>query len=58
MMMVAFTGAVTTYAQFIFDYWKMIGINLATNIQTTWTNIKGNVSTILTWYRTIYSNGR
>lgn len=44
----AFTGAVTSYAQFIFDFWSSIGTNLVTNIKTTWSNISGNVNTILT----------
>lgn len=43
----AFTGAVVTYGQFLWDYWSMIGTNLVTNIQTTWTNISTNVGTIL-----------
>jgi len=43
----AFAGAVVTYGQFIWDYWTMIGTNLVTNIQTTWTNISTNVGVIL-----------
>lgn len=43
----AFAGAVVTYGQFIWDYWSMIGTNLVTNIQTTWSNISTNVGVIL-----------
>lgn len=44
----AFAGAVTTYGQFVFDYWSTLGINLWQNIQMTWSNIEGNLSTTLT----------
>lgn len=44
----AFAGAVTTYGQFLFDYWSTLGINLWQNLQTTWSNIELDVTTILT----------
>lgn len=44
----AFAGAVTTYGQFVFDYWSTLGLNLWQNLQMTWSNIEGNVSTMLT----------
>lgn len=43
----AFAGAVTTYGQFIWDYWSTLGISLLENITMTWGNIVGNVSTYL-----------
>lgn len=51
----AFAGAVVTYGQFIWDYWAMIGTNLMTNIQTTWTNISTNVGTILNNMSTLWT---
>lgn len=44
----AFTDAMVTYGQYIWDYWSTIGTNLYTNITTTWTNISTNVGTTLT----------
>lgn len=43
----AFAGAVTSYGQFIWDYWSQMGVTLQENIGITWGNIEGNVSTIL-----------
>lgn len=43
----SFVGAVTTYGQFLWDYWSTIGLNLVENISTTWGNISGNVGTYL-----------
>ena len=43
----AFVGFATTYGQFLWDFWSMIGTNIATNIQTTWSNISINVGTYL-----------
>lgn len=51
----AFAGAVTTYGQFIFDYWSVLGTNLVTNITTTWGNIKTNVGTALTNMTTLWT---
>lgn len=44
----AFVGAATTYGQFLFDYWSTLGLNLWQNLQTTWSNIEGNVRTLIT----------
>ena len=44
----AFVGFATTYGQFLFDYWSTLGINLWTNLQTTWASIEGDVFTTLT----------
>lgn len=44
----SFVGFATTYGQFLFDYWSTLGVNLWTNLQTTWTNIEGDVGTTLT----------
>ena len=43
----SFVGAVTTYGQFLWDYWSTIGLDLVENISTTWGNISGNVGTYL-----------
>lgn len=51
----AFAGAVTTYGQFVFDYWSTLGINLWQNLQMTWSNIEGNVSTMLTNMSTLWT---
>lgn len=50
-----FVSAVTTYGQFIFDYWSTLGVNLWTNLQTTWSNIEGNVRTTLTNMSTLWT---
>ncbi len=44
----AFVGFATTYGQFLFDFWSTLGINLWTNLQTTWASIEGDVFTTLT----------
>lgn len=51
----AFAGAVTSYGQFIWDYWTTIGGSLLENITTTWGNIEGNVSTILNNMSTLWT---
>lgn len=51
----AFVGAVTTYGQFIFDFWSTLGSNLWQNLQLTWSNIEGDVSTILTNMSTLWT---
>jgi hypothetical protein len=51
----AFAGAVTTYGQFVFDYWSTLGLNLWQNLQMTWSNIEGNVSTMLTNMSTLWT---
>ncbi len=51
----AFAGAVTTYGQFVFDYWTTLGLNLWQNLQMTWSNIEGNVSTMLTNMSTLWT---
>lgn len=43
----AFAGAVTTYGQFIWDYWSQMGATLSENISLTWENIRGNVGIAL-----------
>lgn len=43
-----FVGFATTYGQFLFDYWSTLGINLWTNLQTTWESIRLDVETALT----------
>ncbi len=39
----AFVGAVTTYATFVYDYWKALGIAFYENLLITWEEIKGSV---------------
>ncbi len=51
----AFAGAVTTYGQFLFNYWSTLGLNLWQNLQMTWSNIEGNVSTMLTNMSTLWT---
>jgi hypothetical protein len=51
----AFVGFATTYGQFLFDYWSTLGLNLWTNLQMTWSNIEGNVSTMLTNMSTLWT---
>lgn len=51
----AFVGAVTTYTQFLWDYWSTLGGSLVENMTTTWGNIEGNVSTILTNMSTLWT---
>ncbi len=52
----AFVGAVTTYGQFLLNYWTTLGSNLWTNIQTTWTNIEMNVGTSLSNMSLLWTN--
>lgn len=52
----AFAGAVTTYGQFIWDYWSQMGLTLQENISMTWGNIEGNVSTILDNISTLWTD--
>ena len=51
----AFAGAVSTYGQFIFDFWSTLGLSLIENITMTWSNIEGNISTILTNMTTLWT---
>lgn len=51
----AFVGAVTTYGQFLWDYWSTLGTSLVENLTMTWGNIEGNVSTILTNMSTLWT---
>lgn len=51
----AFVGAVTTYGQFLWNYWSTLSTSLVKNITMTWGNIKGNVSTILTNMSTLWT---
>lgn len=51
----AYAGAVTSYAQHIWDFWSTIGTSLVDNITMTWGNIEGNVSTILTNMSTLWT---
>ena len=44
----AFSGAVMSYGQLLFDYWGTLGMNLVENLNLTWGNIEGNLSTYLT----------
>lgn len=52
----AFAGAVTSYGQFVFDYWSMLGQNLWENLQLTWSNIEGNLSTSLSNMSNLWTN--
>lgn len=52
----AFAGAVTTYGQFVFDFWSTLGQNLWQNLQLTWSNIEGNLSTSLSNMSNLWTN--
>ena len=43
----AFVGAANSLGNFLLTYWITLGTNLWNNIQTTWNNIRGNVSATL-----------
>lgn len=51
----AFVEFATTYGQFLFDYWSTLGIDLWNNLQMTWGNIEGDVSTLLTNMTTLWT---
>lgn len=51
----AFAGAVTSYGQFVFDYWSTLGTNLWQNLQMTWSNIELDVTTALTNMSTLWT---
>lgn len=51
-----FAGAVTTYGQFLWDYWSTLGTSLFNNIVMTWGNIEGNISTILSNMSLLWTN--
>lgn len=51
----AFAGAVTSYGQFVFDYWSTLGLNLWQNLQMTWSNIELDVTTALTNMSTLWT---
>ena len=51
----AYVGAVTTYGQFLWNFWSTLGTNLLENITITWGNIETNVSTILTNMSTLWT---
>ncbi len=52
----AFAGAVTSYGQYLVDYWGTLGTSLVENTTTTWGNIEGNVSNILTNMSILWTN--
>jgi len=51
----AWAGAVTTYAQFIFDYWSSLGGAFVENMALTWSSIELNVGTVLTNMSTLWT---
>ena len=51
----AFAGAVTSYGQFVFDFWSTLGTNLWLNLQMTWSNIELDVTTALTNMSTLWT---
>ena len=51
----AFVDFAVTYGQFLFDYWSTLAIDLWTNLQMTWANIEGDVSTLLTNMSTFWT---
>lgn len=51
----AFVDFAVTYGQFLFDYWSTLGIDLWNNLQMTWSNIEGDVTTLLTNMSTLWT---
>jgi hypothetical protein len=51
----AFSGAVMSYGQLLFDYWTTLGTSFVENITLTWGNIEGNLGTTLTNMTTLWT---
>lgn len=51
----AFVDFAVTYGQFLFDYWSTLAVDLWTNLQMTWSNIEGDVTTLLTNMSTLWT---
>lgn len=51
----AFSGAVMSYGQLLFDYWTTLGTSFVENITLTWGNIEGNLGTTLTNMTTLWA---
>lgn len=51
----AWAGAVTTYGQFIFDYFTSLGSMFGENMMLTWSNIELNVGTAITNMTTLWT---
>lgn len=52
----AYSNAVLTYWQFLYNGITTIGSNLVTNLQGTWTNIQDNVNTAISNMSTFWTN--
>lgn len=52
----AYVGAVTSQWSFLYNAVTTLGNDLVVNLQTTWGNIEGNVSTTLTNMSTLWTN--
>ena len=52
----SFVNAVSKYGNFLWKTWTTLGGNLINNVQTTWGNIEGNVSTILSNMSILWTN--
>lgn len=51
----AFSGAVMSYGQLLFDYWYTLGTSFVDNLTMTWGNIEGNLGTTLTNMTTLWT---
>jgi len=51
----AYAGAVTTYAQFIFDFMCSLGTMFSENMMLTWSNIELNVGTAISNMTTLWT---
>lgn len=51
----AFSGAVMSYGQLLFDYWTTLGGSFVENMTLTWGNIEGNLGTTLTNMTTLWT---
>ena len=52
----AFSGAVMSYGQLLFDYWTTLGGSFVENLTLTWGNIEGNLGTTLTNMTTLWTS--
>ena len=52
----AFSGAVMSYGQLLFDYWYSLGSSFVENMTFTWGNIEGNLGTTLGNMTTLWTN--
>lgn len=52
----AWAGAVTSYGQFVFDYFSTLGGSFVENMTLTWSSIEGNLGTTVGNMTTLWTN--